>query len=42
MRMPNGSSGSSCCPVTMVRRLVSGCPSVLVNETTEAIDPDDL
>jgi hypothetical protein len=25
----------------MVRRLVSGCPSVFVNETTEAIDPDN-
>lgn len=29
-------------PLTMVRRLASRCPSVLVEETTEAIDPDDL
>jgi hypothetical protein len=26
----------------MVGQLASRCPSVLVNETTEAIDPDDL
>jgi hypothetical protein len=26
----------------MVRRLASRCPSVLVEETTEAIDADDL
>jgi hypothetical protein len=26
----------------MVRQLASRCPSVLVEETTEAIDPDDL
>jgi hypothetical protein len=26
----------------MVDQLASRCPSVLVNETTEAIDPDDL
>jgi hypothetical protein len=29
-------------PLTMVRRLASRCPSVLMKETTEAIDPDDL
>jgi hypothetical protein len=25
----------------MLRRLASRCPNVFVNETTEAIDPDD-
>jgi len=28
-------------PLTMLRRLASRCPNVFVNETTEAIDPDD-
>jgi hypothetical protein len=28
--------------LTVVGQLVSRCPSVLVKETTEAIDPDDL
>jgi hypothetical protein len=34
--------GGPAVPLTMVGQLASRCPSVLVNETTEAIDPDDL
>jgi hypothetical protein len=29
-------------PLTVVGPLASRCPRLLVNETTEAIDPDDL